>query len=181
MRTLAILALLGLATAEHINHRQRLAILNNLIQMDVEEDSDSDSDNALVQDEEKPPEYGEMPAYLAGSPSAGGYERVIPGRFTQERDDRLMNSLIGKYAREVKLDGKLTGQMFCNRDDAKAVLQEVISTHPKMGYKSLSGDIDADGAFDHFDVNKDGLIEVERMPQFIRYALPNGALDIDLQ
>ena len=179
MRTIAILALLGLATAEHINHRQRLAILNNLIQMD-EQDSDSeDSDDAsFVQG------YDEMPAYLSGSPSYGfseGYVRDIPSRFTLERDDRLMNSLIGKYAREVIIDGKKSGQMFCNLADAKSVLSEVIKTHPNMGYTKLEGEIDADGAFEHFDVNKDGLIEVERMPQFIRYALPNGALDIDLQ
>ena len=178
MRTIAILALLGLAAAEHINHRQRLAILNNLIQMDEQEDSDSeDSDDAsFVQG------YDEMPAYLAGSPSYGfqdGYKRDMPSRFTLERDDRLMNSLIGKYAREVILDGKKTGALFCNRDDAKSVLAEVVRTHPNMGYSKL--EYDADGAFDHFDVNKDGLIEIERMPQFIRYALPNGALDIDLQ
>tara|TARA_B110000305_G_C19209321_1_gene525054 strand:+ start:513 stop:638 length:126 start_codon:yes stop_codon:yes gene_type:complete len=36
-------------------------------------------------------------------------------------------------------------------------------------------------AFNHFDVNHDGLIEAERTPQFLRYLYPNGALDIDLQ
>ena len=174
MRTIAILALLGLATAEHINHKQRLAILNNLIQMNEDSDEDSD-DNAFVQG------YDEMPAYLNGSPAGDGYTRDIPARFTLERDDRLMNSLIGNYAREVVIDGKKTGQMFCNLEDAKNVLSEVIKTHPAMGYTSLSGEVDAEGAFKHFDVNNDGLIEVERMPQFIRYALPNGALDIDLQ
>ena len=174
MRTIAILAILGLASAEHINHRQRLAVLNNLIQMNDEE-SESDSDAAFVQG------YDEMPAYLSGSPAGDGYTRDIPARFTLERDDRLMNSLIGGYAREVMIDGKKSGQMFCNLADAQGVIAEVIKTHPGMGYTKSSGDIDVEGAFEHFDVNKDGLIEVERMPQFIRYALPNGALDIDLQ
>ena len=36
-------------------------------------------------------------------------------------------------------------------------------------------------AFNHFDVNHDGLIEAERCPQFLRYLFPQGALDIDLQ
>ena len=124
MRTIAILALLGLASAEHINHRQRLAILNNLIQMDEQDSESEDSDDAsFVQG------YDEMPAYLSGSPAYGfqdGYKRDMPGRFTLERDDRLMNSLIGGYAREVIVDGKKTGQLFCNRDDAKNVLAEVI-------------------------------------------------------
>ena len=34
--------------------------------------------------------------------------------------------------------------------------------------------------WNHFDVNKDGLVEVERMPQFLRY-LTGNALDISLQ
>ena len=72
---------------------------------------------------------------MDGSPAHGGYDRVIPKRFTEERDDRLMNSLVGKYAREVKVDGKLTGAMFCNKDDARNVFNEVMRTHSgKMGY-----------------------------------------------
>ena len=34
--------------------------------------------------------------------------------------------------------------------------------------------------WDHFDVNKDGIIEVGRFPQFLRY-FTGDALDIDLQ
>ena len=72
--------------------------------------------------------------------------------------------------------------MFCNKDDARNVFNEVMRTHSaKMGYDKQTGDIDFDAAFTHFDVNNDGLIEVERMPQFLRYTVPNGALDNDLQ
>ena len=70
--------------------------------------------------------YDEVPASMDGSPSDGGYTREVPEQFTQERDDRLMNSLIKNYAREVKKDGKLTGAMFCNRDDAFAASTEVV-------------------------------------------------------
>ena len=55
--------------------------------------------------------------------------------------------------------------MFCNKDDARNVFNEVMRTHSaKMGYDKQTGDIDFDAAFTHFDVNNDGLIEVERMP-----------------
>ena len=50
-----------------------------------------------------------------------------------------MNSLIGKYAREVKHDGDLTGALFCNKDDAKAVAAEVTRTHAKHDRKSGNG------------------------------------------
>ena len=77
------------------------------------------------------------------------------------RDDRLMNSLISKYAREVKIDGKLTGQMFLNKEDAKAVSAEVLKNHKK---DIATDEPNFDSTWEHFDVNKDGLVEVERMP-----------------
>jgi hypothetical protein len=111
-----------------------LAILNNLIQ--IEEGSESDSDS---EDEENVQlhkvDYAEVPAYMDDSDAAGGYKRAMPARFDEERDDRLMNSIIGTYAREVKVDGKLTGVMMLNLDDAKALAAEVRRTHNgKMGY-----------------------------------------------
>jgi len=45
------------------------------------------------------------------------------------RDDRLMNSLISKYAREVRKDGHNTGHFFLNKDDAKDAVKEVVDTH----------------------------------------------------
>ena len=53
--------------------------------------------------------YTEIPASMLGSDALGAYTRTTPARFTQERDDRLMNSLINNYAREIKMDGKQTG------------------------------------------------------------------------
>ena len=127
--------------------------------------------------------YDEIPAAMDGSPSAGGYTRNIPEQFTEERDDRLMNSLIKNYAREVKTDGKLTGAMFCNRDDAFAASTEVVQTHFKYSKekaeKWLKDNTFAD-TWTHYDVNKDGLVEVERMPMFLR-SVTGNALDIDLQ
>lgn len=187
MKNLAIAAILGLVTFsqvqsvqcdEFIGHKKRLAILDNLIQIeDSESDSDSDEqENVQI----RAPDYGEVPAYMDGADTAGGYERGMPARFTEERDDRLMNSIVGKYAREIKVDGKLTGVMMLNLGDAEALAAEVRNTHKHMGYESQVGMSVAD-AFNHFDVNHDGLIEAERTPQFIRYLFPNGALDIDLQ
>ena len=176
MRTILIAALLGLSSAyEYIGHKKRLAILNNLIQMD-ESDSDSDEDQENVQISKKEWEYEEVPAVFSGSPAGNGYERAIPARFAEERDDRLMHSLLKNYAREIKVNGKLTGQFFLNKEDAKAAYDEIVKSHPNYATGA-----DFDGAWEHFDVNKDGLVEVDRMPQFFRYAMPGGAKDIDLQ
>ena len=40
-----------------------------------------------------------------------------------------MNSLIKNYAREIVVDGKQTGQMFLNKEDAEKVSNEVLRTH----------------------------------------------------
>merc|ERR1712167_454357 len=188
MKNFVIAALLGLVAfsqvesvqcQEHIGHRQRLAILNNLIQIE-ESESDSDSDEENVQVGKCDDCYGEVPAYMDKADTTGGYKRVIPGRFTEERDDRLMNSIIKTYAREIQVKGALTGVMMLNEGDACALADEVKRTHKGMGYAEADG-MSCPDAFNHFDVNHDGLIEAERGPQFLRYLYPQGALDIDLQ
>ena len=70
--------------------------------------------------------YEEIPAFHNGSNYGDGhYTRVVPVQYREMRDDRLMNSLISNYAREVKRDGQLTGQMFLNKEDMKSVAAEV--------------------------------------------------------
>ena len=105
-----------------------------------------------------------MPAIFDGDEH--GYTRNIPNRFSEERDDRLMNSAIGSYAREIFVKGEPTGHHFLNKADAKAMSAEVIATHQRDD--RLAGDEDSDNRFEdtwtHFDVNHDGLVEAERMP-----------------
>ena len=90
-----------------------------------------------------------------------------------------MNSMIKNYAREVTKNGELTGHMFLNHNDAWAASQEVIASHKKHNANN-AGKKEFEEVWNHFDVNHDGLVEVERMPQFFRMLLGN-ALDIDLQ
>ena len=69
-----------------------------------------------------------------------------------------------------------------NKADARAAANEVIRDHKSED--RLQQDEDTEDRFEdtwnHFDVNKDGLVEAERMPQFMRMLLGN-ALAIDLQ
>ena len=128
-------------------------------------------------------QYDEVPASMDGSPSDGGYTREMPEQFTAEKDDRLMNSLIANYAREVKQEGKLTGAMFCNKDDALAASTEVVQTHFKYTKEKAAKWLKEntfEDTWSHYDVNKDGLVEVERMPMFLR-SVTGNALDIELQ
>ena len=183
--TIVLALFLGLAVdVEAVQLKQ-----NTAIDMTDEDDSEADDDQFMQEDDEdldddemldlEGPEYEEMPAMMADSEAHGGYTRTVPERFTQERDDRLMNSIIKNYSREVKLDGKLTGHFYCNREDAMALATEVYDNHKKHDGNSFEG-AKFEETWNHFDVNHDGLVEAERMPQFLRMLLGN-ALDIDLQ
>jgi len=57
------------------------------------------------------------------------YDRVVPEQFTQEKDDRLMNSLISKYSVEGNDAGTPTGDFYLDRKGARAVASEVVGTH----------------------------------------------------
>ena len=70
-----------------------------------------------------------MPAIMDGHDT--GYTRNMPNRFSEERDDRLMNSMVGSYAREIFIKGEPTGHHFLNKADAKAMSAEVIATHKR--------------------------------------------------
>ena len=134
----------------------------------------SDDDGHLVQTRG---DYDEVPASLDGAEAFGGYTRVVPAVYGEERDDRLMNSMIKNYAREIKKAGDLTGHMFLNHDDARAAANEVLASHSSANAVGVD---QFEDIWNHFDVNHDGLVEVERMPQFFRMLLGNS-LDIDLQ
>ena len=101
----------------------------------------------------------------------------MPERFSEERDDRLMNSLIQNYAIEMKdKDGNPTGHFFCDRSGALDVSKEVVATHYSKDNAKQSGLLldRFDETWNHFDVNHDGIVEVGRMPQFLRYLLGNA-------
>ena len=69
--------------------------------------------------------------------------------------------------------------MMLNHDDAWKASQEVIANHKKHNASGADQGT-FENVWNHFDVNHDGLVEVERMPQFMRMLLGNS-LDIDLQ
>ena len=71
-----------------------------------------------------------------GAGAQGGYERKMPSEFTEMRDDRLMNSLIGTYALEMKDEsGDPNGHFFFDKDAARAASTEVVHTHFKYDDK----------------------------------------------
>jgi hypothetical protein len=166
-------------------------------QVDNESESDEDSDDDLALDDSEDSSDDDMElAQLAdddvktidhfvpgfsGAGAQGGYERQIPSRFVKMYDDQLMESLIKTYSIEMKTSsGGPSGHFFLDKEGAAAVSKEVL--HNNFSFDGKKADVffgeHFDNTWTHFDVNNDRLIEVERMPTFLRYflgdALNNG-------
>jgi len=116
----------------------------------------------------------------------GGYDtyvRDIPKRFETEDDDRLMHSLYKNYAFEGKTAGKPNGHFFLDEKNAEDASREVVMTHLKLNKdqatKYLAENFPALWA--RFDVNEEGKVEIDRMPQFLRQICGNAEACIGLQ
>ena len=83
---------------------------------------------------------------------------------------------------QMKTDsGAPSGHFFFDKDAARSAAAEVVSTNFKWsaGHTETFLNENFGNTWDHFDVNKDSLVEVERMPQFFRY-LMGSSLEIGL-
>ena len=177
--TLAIAALLGLASFEQT---QAITLYNTegqAIYMENSDDSDSssdDSDETKVQikdDDEEEDHSGEF--FRPGQHEmlgGGGYDRVIPANFAADDDDIFMRSMIEQYALEQKTkEGLPSGKFWMDEASSRAAAAEVLETHKGMKGGALSQYLDTyfAKAWGHFDVNRSGKIEVIKMPQFMRF------------
>lgn len=147
-----------------------------------ESDSDSDSDDETHAQLEADKVIEKHPIYNAWESVKDGhldekYERVITPHFSADTDDLFMRSMIKTYAHEkrtpieelddgTKIGGEPTGSFWMGKKDMFRAAKEVIGTH-----KGLSGDkaksyLDTyfDKAWDNFDVNGDGAVEVIKAP-----------------
>ena len=104
---------------------------------------------------------------------AKAYERVVPPRFASDNDDIFMRSMIENYALEEKTkEDKLpSGKFWMNEQTTRAAAREVLNTHKGLAGEKLNKYMDTyfAKAWGHFDVNRSGMVEVIKMPQFMRF------------
>ena len=83
-----------------------------------------------------------------------------------------MRSMIANYAMEEKTEDDLpSGHFWMNESITRAAAREVLETHKGLTGEGLNKYLDTyfAKAWGHFDVNRTGLIEVIKMPQFMRF------------
>ena len=125
-----------------------------------------------------------------GNAELGRYERVTTARFSADTDDIFMRSMIENYALEGKkcdedADGKPIncapdGTFWMNESATRAAASEVLGTHKGLSGDALKSYLDTyfGKAWAHFDVNKSGMVEVLKMPQFMRFIASDQSLSL---
>ena len=181
--TVALAALLGLASISETQAITVFTVRGDAALVQKDDDSDSSSDEgSLVQlgDEEEVDHSGEY--FLPGQHEmlgGGGYERVVPARFATDADDIFMRSMIEQYALEQKnKDGTPSGKFWMDEAGTRAASREVLETNCKVSGKARDDWMSAyfEKAWNHFDVNRTGKVEVIKMPQFMRFLCSNQEL-----
>merc|ERR1711885_17440 len=118
MRTVAILALLGLAVADSAPAYNELAMMK-LYQATAADEDSSDSES---EDEQDVYLNGVYQPWQSGQ-QVDGYERVLPNRFTAGSDDIFMRSVLANYAQEGKDCDKAWGHFDVNKSGAIEALK----------------------------------------------------------
>jgi hypothetical protein len=170
MRTVAILALFGLAAASKPAYNEYSMMKLYEATAAQEDDSESSSD-----DEQDVYLNGVYQPWQSGQ-QVDGYERVLPTRFSNGSDDLFMRSVIANYAQEGQDcddDGKCkpTGSFTLDKATAQRVAGEVLATHKGLSGDALKSYLATyfNKAWGHFDVNRTGAIEAIKAPQLMRF------------
>ena len=179
--TLAIAALLGLASFEQV---QAITVYTTSGAVAYVEECTDSSDSSceevqMVQLEGDDSESDHSKEYfpagtdeMLGDSIIGEYKRVTPARFAEDSDDIFMRSMIENYALEQKTKkGFPSGNFWMNEATTRAAAAEVLETHKGMKGGELTSYLDKyfGKAWNHFDVNRTGFVEVIKMPQFMRF------------
>ena len=198
MKSVAIIALLGLISVTQVEQAQAVArsfpgvtFIQQGVQGESSDDSDSsDDDQTDVQtsawgndDEEKVDHSGEVfeAREIGTGPLDKKYERVPPEQFTAGGDDLFMRSMIMTYAQEHKnVDGTPNGVFGMTEAATKAASSEVLGSHKGLKAKELSEYMSTyfKRTWDHYDVTKSGELGVETMPAFMRFLSSDQTLNL---
>ena len=110
-----------------------------------------------------------------------GYERVVPAYFSADSDDIFMRSMIKTYALGQKTkEGAPSGKFWLNEAAARAAASEVLANNVHMNAADIPKYLDTyfAKAWGHFDVNREGKIEVIKAPQFMRFLASDQYLSL---
>jgi hypothetical protein len=182
MKTFALVALLGLVCISETSALQRHYNHPQFVQQASSSSSSSSSDEEDVQlgaTATYEPTFDtpvDFPASMSGFGGYKTYMRDTPDRFESEADDTLMRSMYDTYATEgMNKDGTPNGQFWVTKANAKKAAGEIVGTHLLLSKDDEKAYVESvfPKAWDRYDVNEEGKIELDRMPIFLRHICGN--------
>ena len=134
----------------------------------------------LNKEKEKDPDP--YPHYMDGFGGYHTYIRDIPDRFETESDDQLMESMYKNYAIEGRTGDLPNGHFWLDETNAKRASKEVVMTHLHMKDGEADSYLNSNfpAVWKRFDVNEEGKVEIDRMPQLLRMICGNAEACIGL-
>jgi hypothetical protein len=146
-----------------------------------EEDEDVPNDENILLEDDISEKY--FTPEMDGHSGLGEkpYERVVPVKYA-DGGDSFMSSMIQNYALEGKNeDGTPNGKFYMNEPITRHAATEVLKTHKKLEGKELEDYMKQyfDRTFAHFDVTKDGILDVDVMPQFMRFLASDQSMQLE--
>ena len=136
---------------------------------------------AMIEDEEDHSGEYFIPTLDGADGVNDGYSRVIPSRFAADSDDIFMRSMIKTYALEQKTkEGNPSGKFWMNEAGTRAAAAEVLANNVHMKAADIPKYLDTyfAKAWGHFDVNRTGMVEVIKMPLFMRFLASDQYLSL---
>lgn len=109
------------------------------------------------------------------------YDRQVPAQWTAETDDRLMNSIVSKYAVEEKNPdtGAPAGRFFLSKKAAGKIADEVSGTYFSKNKKAIADRFEH--SWKHVDPLNEGYIPAAKGPVFLRELTDSVEISNSLQ
>ena len=173
MKTFAIAALIGLLSVEQVEAQMAEYVFRPVEFIQQSESQCTDSSDSSCDDDDDTDVQVAAEDYPANMSGFGGYHtymRDTPDRFETEADDTLMKSMYATYATEGEKDHLPTGRFWVTKENAMKACDEVVNTHLHLNKDERKSYLDAQfpSLWTRFDVNEEGKIEIDRMPQLLR-------------
>jgi hypothetical protein len=106
------------------------------------------------------------------TPNGVEYIRNFPEQYDEDTPNKFMRSILVNYALEKKTEkGQPSGIFKMDKKNTMSASREVLTKYKKLAGKDLDDYMNSyfSRTWEHFDVNKDGMLDALDMTAFMKY------------
>uniref|UniRef100_A0A7S3CLU5 EF-hand domain-containing protein n=1 Tax=Strombidium rassoulzadegani TaxID=1082188 RepID=A0A7S3CLU5_9SPIT len=116
------------------------------------------------------------------TPNGVEYLRTLPDQFNEDSPNKFMLNILTNYSLEQKsAKGEPSGIFKMDKKQTLAASREVLEKHKHLTGKDQDEYIKQyfGRTWEHFDVNKDGMLDSLDMPAFMKFLASDQSIDLD--